>query len=96
MRCIDWLRRAVGLAQQQPNPHRRAVDFCDRCAEVIANAFALELLEHDRSEISVFARQDSCCDVDNGDLAAKPAKGLRHLAADWSAADDDQVRDRLA
>ena len=63
---------------------------------MIANAFALELLEHDRGEIGVLARQNACCDIDNGDLAAKPAKGLRHLAADWSAADDDQVRDRLA
>src|SRR5205807_7810335 len=78
------------------NAHRRAVDFRDRRAEVITNAFALELLPDDRSEIGIFARQNGTCDIDNGDLAAKPAKGLRHLAADRSAANDDQMRNGLA
>ena len=95
MCCIDWRRRAVALAQQQSNSHRCAVDSCNRCAEMIANAFALELLQYDRGEIGVLARQNACCDIDNGDLAAKPSERLRHLAADRSAADDDQVGDRF-
>ena len=63
---------------------------------MIANAFAFDLLEHDRGKIGILARQDSCGDIDNGDFAAEPAKGLRHLAADRSAAHDDQVGDRFS
>ena len=47
-------------------------------------------------QVGVLARQDARRDVDDGDLAAEAPERLRHLAADRTAADDDQARHVLA
>src|SRR5256885_1404468 len=96
MAAIDRLRHAIGLAEQQPNTQSGTLDFGDRCTEMVTNALTFELIEHNRGEIGILARQNSRRDIDDGDVAAEAPEGLRHLAPDRSTAENDQMRNRLA
>ena len=63
---------------------------------MMANALGRERLRHDGGEIGVLARQELRRHVDDGDVAAQPAEGLRHFAADRSRARDDERGHGLA
>ena len=54
------------------------------------DAFALELVEHDRRAFRIVLGE-RLRRFQHGHLAAEPAEGLRHFQADRTGADDDEV-----